>query len=352
MIRVGVVGFGLGGRVFHAPLVSSVEGLELAAVVERSADKARNRYPGIAVHRSLASLLEDKSIELVVVTTPSGNHFESAKQALEAGRHVVVDKPTGVTAAEVAELMQIAGARDRILAPFHNRRWDSDFRTIQKIISEQSLGRLVSLESCFDRWRPAPRTGSWKEDPASGGGLLLDIGTHLVDQALVLFGKPEGVSAEVVRERDGGGTNDSFTMRLRYERLWLVLSSNCLASPGRPRYLLRGTKGNYWKWGLDPQEAALNQLTRIPEGPWGQEPATSWGTLNVDVDGGMVIRPVTPTAGDYRIYYAGVRDAVLGSAPPPVAAIDAWRTARILEWATESAEKRREVECDWSEEPE
>jgi len=141
-------------------------------------------------------------------------------------------------------------------------------------------------------------------------------------------------------------------MRLRYERLWLVLSSNCLASPGRPRYLLRGTKGNYWKWGLDPQEAALNQLTRIPEGPWGQEPATSWGTLNVDVDGGMVIRPVTPTAGDYRIYYAGVRDAVLGSAPPPVAAIDAWRTARILEWATESAEKRREVECDWSEEPE
>lgn len=351
MIRVGVVGFGLGGRVFHAPLVSSVEGLELAAVVERSTDKARNRYPAIAIHRSLDALLEDKSIDLVVISTPSGNHFEAAKQALAAGKHVVADKPMSVTAAQIAELMRIASERKLILAPFHNRRWDSDFRTIQKVLEERALGRLVSFESCFDRWRPAPKAGSWKEDPAEGGGLLLDIGTHLVDQALVLFGKPAGVSAEVLRERDGGGTNDSFTVRLRYEGLSVTLSANCLASPGRPRYLLRGTRGNYWKWGLDPQEAALNQLSRIPEGPWGQEPAASWGTLNVDVDGGMVIRPVTPTPGDYRIYYAGVRDAILGTAPLPVEPVDAWRTARILEWAAESAEKRREMECDWSGEP-
>jgi scyllo-inositol 2-dehydrogenase (NADP+) len=352
LIRVGVVGFGLGGRVFHAPLVSSVEGLELAAVVERSADLAQHRYPEIAIYRSYDELLKDRSIGLAVITTPSGNHFEAAQLALKAGKNVVVDKPTATSAAQIAELMRMAKSRDRLLAPFHNRRWDSDFRTVQRVVAEASLGRLVHFESYFDRWRPAPRTGSWKEDPDRGGGLLLDIGTHLVDQALVLFGKPLAVSADVAYERDGAGTNDSFMVRLRYKAHMAVLGSNCLASPGRPRYLLRGTKGNYWKWGLDPQEAALNQIARIPDGLWGQEPPANWGTMNVDVDGGMVIRPVASTPGDYRIYYAGVRDALLGKGPAPVPALDAWRTARILEWAAESSEQRREIACEWSGEPE
>jgi len=157
-----------------------------------------------------------------------------------------------------------------------------------------------------------------------------------------------GVGAEVARERDGEGANDSFMLQLRYKGFSVTLGSNCLASPGRPRYLLRGTKGNYWKWGLDPQEGALNHISRIPDGLWGQEPPSCWGTMNVDLDGGMVIRPMTPTPGDYRIYYAGIRDALLGKAAAPVASIDAWRTARILEWAAESAEQRREMDCDWS----
>jgi scyllo-inositol 2-dehydrogenase (NADP+) len=351
MIRVGVVGFGLGGRVFHAPLVASVEGLELAAVVERSTDKAAQRYPGIVVYRKLEDLLEDRSIHLVVVTTPSGNHFEAALQALESGKHVVVDKPMTVSSAEIAELMRVAASRKLLLVPFHNRRWDGDFRTVRKILHEQSLGRLVHLESYFDRWRPIPRTGAWKEDPAQGGGLLLDIGTHLADQALVLFGKPLAVGADVTRERDGAGTNDSFALRLRYDRFAVTMGSNCLASPGRPRYLLRGTRGNYWKWGLDPQEAALSQITRIPPGPWGEEPPANWGSLNVDVDGGMVTCPVAPIPGDYRLFYAQVRDALEGKAPPPVAPLDAWRTARLLEWAELSAMERREIACDWGGEP-
>ena len=349
MIRVGVAGFGLGGRVFHAPLVSSVEGLELAAVVERSADKARNRYPDIAIYRTYDELVNDKSIELIVVTTPSGTHFDAAKQALEAGKNVVVDKPMGVSSAQIAELMCFAAKQNLLICPFHNRRWDSDFRTVQKLFNENGFGRLVHFGSYFDRWRPVPRTGSWKEDPAQGGGLLLDIGTHLVDQMLVLFGKPDGVSADVTRERDGEGSNDSFMIRLRYKGFTASLGSNCLGSPGRPRYLLRGTKGNYWKWGLDPQEAALDQVSRIaPDAPWGQEPPSKWGSLNVDVDGGMVIRPVPATPGDYRIYYAGVRDAMLGKATLPVAPLDAWRTAKLLEWAAQSAEERREIRCEWN----
>lgn len=351
MIHVGIVGFGLGGRVFHAPLVSSVDGLELAAVVDRGGRGAAERYPDVKIYRSLEELLADNSIDLVVITTPSGNHFEAARAALEAGKHVVVDKPMTTSSAQIAELIRLAADRGRLLAPFHNRRWDSDFLTILRVLREDQLGRIVHFESHFDRWRPIPRPAPWKEDAAQGGGLLLDIGTHLADQALVLFGKPEAVSAEVDRERDGRGANDAFIIRLRYPGFRVTLGANCLASPGRPRFLTRGTKGNYWKWGLDPQEAALSQITRIPDGEWGKEPSANWGTLNIDVDGGIVSRPVAPISGDYRLYYAGIRDAIDTGSPAPVSPLDAWRTARLLEWAEQSATQRCEITCDWSGEP-
>jgi len=351
MIRVGLVGFGMAGRVFHGPLVSSVDGLELAAVMERTTNKAAERYPGIVTYRSLEAMLADESLGLFVVATPSGTHFEIARQILEAGKNVVVDKPMSVTSGQIAELIRIASDKKVWLLPFFNRRWDSDFQTLKKLLVEESTGRVVFLESTFDRWRPErPKDRLWKENPEAGGGVLLDLGTHLADQALALFGKPEGVGAEVKRERDGEGANDSFTIRLRYAGLTVELGSNCLSALVRPRYHLRGTRGNYWKWGVDPQEAALNTVTRIGAGAWGVEAPEHWGTLKVNADGATVSLPVETIAGDYRLYYAGVRDALLGKAPAPTAAVDAWRVARVLEWAAESSEKRREVECDWSRE--
>jgi predicted dehydrogenase len=353
MIRVGLIGFGLGGRVFHAPLVSSVEGLELAAVLERTSNKARQRYPGIVTHRSLEEMLADSSLNLIVVTTPNGTHFELARRILLAGKSVVIDKPMAVTSAEVAQLMGLAARQNLLLAPFHNRRWDGDFQTVQELLREKSLGRLVSFESRFDRWRPIlPTDRLWKDDPSLGGGLLLDLGTHLADQAMVLFGKPEAVSADVRRERDGSGANDAFTVRLRYPGLLVTLGGNCLSLPAGPRFHLRGTHGNYWKHGVDPQEAALNSTTRITDPGWGHEPAAHWGTLHIGVDGGTVTRPVAALPGDYRRYYAGIRDALLGKAPAPVTALDAWHVARLLEWASASAEQRKEIVCDWSSEPE
>jgi predicted dehydrogenase len=351
MIRVGLVGFGMAGRVFHGPLLSSVEGLKLAAVMERSSNKAAERYPGITTYRTLEELLGDDSLGLFVVATPSGSHFKVAKQILEAGKNVIVDKPMATASAEIAELIQIAAAKGVLLAPFQNRRWDSDFQTVEKLLREGVLGRLVHFESRFDRWRPnAPTDRLWKEDPNSGG-ILLDLGTHLADQALALFGKPEAVGAEVLCEREWAKVNDSITVRLQYPGMTVVLGANCLSTPARPRYQLRGTKGNYVKLGLDPQEAALNLVSRIDDAAWGQEPAANWGTLNVDVEGGIVTRPVPAIAGDYRKYYAGVRDALLGKGPAPVEAVAAWRVARVLEWAAESAEQRREMVCDWSGEP-
>ncbi len=341
----------MGARVFHAPLVSSVEGLELAAVVERNSDQAAQRYPGITTYRSLDVLLNDASIDLVVVATPSGTHFDVARQVLQAGKNAVVDKPVAVTSGEIAHLMRLAADRKLLLIPFHNRRWDSDIQTIQKLLDEKSLGRLVQLYSCLDRWSPGAARKPWKDDPAQGGGTLLDLGTHIADQALVLFGKPNSVGAEVRRERDGEGSNDSFTLRLHYSGLIVTLEANCLSSPPRARFHLRGTRGNYWKWGGDSQEAALNKITRIDDPHWGEEPPASWGTLSVDVDHGMITRPVTPIPGDYRIFYAGVRDALLGKAKPPVEPVEAWRVARLLEWAQESSEKHCDAVCDWSSEP-
>ena len=351
MVRVGLVGFGMAGRVFHAPLISSVEGLELAAVVERHTDQAKQRYPGITTYRTLEELLADASIGLIVVATPSGTHFEVAKQVLAAGKHAVADKPVSVTSHQIAELIALAAAKERLLIPFHNRRWDGDFLTVQKLLNEHQLGRIVHMESRFDRWSPGATRRPWKDDPEQGGGVLLDLGTHLVDQAMVLCGKPLAVSADVLRERDGDGSEDAFTVRLRYERCFVTLGANQLSAPAGARFHVRGMRGNFRKKGVDPQEAALNKITHISAANWGQEAQADWGLLYVDVEGGMVSRPVATVPGDYRNFYAAVRDAVEGKAAAPVAALDAWRVARILEWARESSKKRCEVPCDWNAEP-
>lgn len=352
MIRVGLVGFGMAGRVFHAPLISSVEGLELGAVVERNSNHAAERYPGITTYRSVDELLADASIKLVVVATPNGSHFPIALQALEGAKNVVVDKPVALNSAEIAHLGNLAGGIGLHLFPFHNRRFDSDFQTIRKVIDDHSLGRLVHFESYFDRWRPGLSTRAWKED-TDQGGILLDLGTHVVDEALMLFGLPASVGAEVSREREGDGANDCFTIRLHYlTGFSATLGANCLSSLVRPRVHLRGTRGNYWKWGLDSQEEALNKITKITDPDWGKEPAEKWGTLSLDVDGKIETRQVPSAVGDYRRYYEQVRDVLMGkSDKAPATPAEAWRAARVLEWAKQSSDEHRDIECDWSGEP-
>jgi predicted dehydrogenase len=352
MIRVGLIGFGMAGQVFHAPLLSSVEGIELAAVVERTSNKAAERYPGIATYRTVEEMLADKSLRLLVVATPNGTHFSLAKEILKAGKNVVVDKPMTLTSAEAVELIALSWKHKALLVPFHNRRWDSDFLTVQKLLDEGLLGRLVAFESRFDRWRPVPlKERLWKENPEAGGGTLLDLGPHLVDQALVLFSKPEAVGAEAIREKDGAGVNDSFTIRLRYPGLIVTLGANGLSLPAMPRFHLRGTGGGYVKKDVDPQEVALKKIARIEDPHWGEEPAHDWGLLHVGTDGGSVSRPLPAVRGDYRQFYTGVRDALEGKGPAPVTAVDGWRVARLLEWAAESSERRCEIVCDWSGEP-
>ena len=351
MIRVGLVGFGLGGRVFHAPLISSVDGLELAAIVERTTNHAGERYPRLTTYRSLAEMLADPSLDLIVITTPSGTHFEMAQQVIEAGKHLVVDKPVATSSAEVAQLIDLAKRRNLRLIPFHNRRWDGDFLTVQQILQEGQLGRIVSMESRMDRWNPGSPRRPWKNDPGQGGGVLLDLGSHLIYVALLLFGKPLWIGADIERERDGEGADDSFTLRLRYNGLRVALGANMLSTPAGPRFLLRGTAGNFRKFGLDPQEAALSQITRIDTPEWGLEDRSQWGTLTRAEAGEIVTEPVPTAPGNYRRFYEGVRDCLLHQAPPPVPAVEAWQVARLIEWAHASSSARAEIPCDWTGEP-
>jgi len=353
-IGVAVIGFGLAGQVFHAPFVSAVPGLRLEVIVQRKGDEAGKAYPSARILRSVEEALKDAKVQLVVVGTPNETHFDLAKQALLAGKHVVIDKPFAATSAEAKELKDLAEKQGVVLAPFHNRRWDGDFLTVRRLLAEEAVGRLVTYESHFDRFRPMPRENTWKEGANAANGLLMDLGPHLVDQALALFGAPVGITASVRKDRDKTDIEDAFDITLEYfgysgqHGLRAHCRSSMLACDAAPRFLLHGTKGSFKKYGLDPQEPALVGGAKVPragEGEWLADPEAPWGTLTVApvlADPGTLVRTKVKTElGDYRGYYANVRDAIHGLAKLAVTPEDGYRTVKLLEMARESwAEKR------------
>ena len=346
-IRTGVVGFGLAGRVFHAPFVHAVPALELTAIVQRTGDTARQAFPQAAQVRSFEDLLAS-DVELVVIATPTPTHFDLTRQALQAGKHVVCDKPMTVTLAQAQELESLAQRQGVLLFPFHNRRWDGDFKTLRSLIDEGSLGRIVTLDSRFDRYRPQPKPNAWREED-DGGGLLYDIGPHLIDQALVLFGQPTHVQASLRRDRDTGKVPDAFDISLTFtgpqdRNITVRLGTTALALDPAPRFRLNGTRGSFVKYGLDPQEPTLVAGATVPPmgsaQPWLPEAESMWGTRTVAPDPSaptQVERSQIPTVpGDYRDYYDSVAKAIRGEASAAVTAHDAVRVARIIEFAQES----------------
>ena len=343
-IDVGLIGFGFAGRTFHAPVIRAVGGLRLAAILQRKGNEAANAYPGVRVARTLEELLASDSIQLVVIATPNVSHFDLARQCLLAGRHVVIDKPFATNYAEAAELVALADKCGRLLSVYHSRRFDGDFKTVRNLVESEALGRIVLYESHYDRYRLQLRPGAWREQPGAGSGVFFDLGPHLIDQALALFGTPEAVSADIRIERDGAVVDDAFDVTLLYNRMRVFLRGTMLASKPAPHFLIHGTRGSYVKYGLDPQENALKR-GELPGGPaWGKEPQEAWGTLS-QVDGDKITERAVPTEpGDYCAYYENVRDAILGTAELAVTPQAALSVMRVLELAKQSSNERRVVQ--------
>jgi predicted dehydrogenase len=353
-IRVGVVGFGLAGRIFHTAVIQATPGLELAAVVQRSGDDAKKEYPEARQARSIEELLADPGIRLVVIATPSYSHYELAKQCLREQRNVVIDKPFTLKSEEAAELIRTARDRKLLLTAYQNRRWDGHFRTLRSVIKGGELGRLVSFESHFDRFRPAPRRDVWRESGGPGGGTLFDLGPHLIDEALTLFGAPDTITASVRVEREHAAVDDAWDILLEYEhpyRFTAALRATLTACAPGPRYVVHGTKGSFTKWGFDPQEDQLKAGMR-PDAPgFGEEPESAWGELKLCSESGPAIRRVKTERGDYRGFYENVRDVLLGNAELEVKPEQAWRTTRLIELARESSGQGRRLKVDFSAQP-
>lgn len=351
-IRTAVLGYGFAGRIFHSPFVHAVPGLELTAIVQRHGDNAAGDYPSARILRSVEEAFADPAIDLIVVATPNDSHVEMATRALQAGKHVVVDKPVAATSAEVLALMALAKQQGKVLAPFHNRRFDGDFLTVRKLITEGKLGRIALVDSHFDRFRPIQRKNTWKEVGGGTNGVLFDLGPHLVDQALALFGTPKSITASVRQERDVTAIEDAFDIALEFappvaaRGIRYECHATMIAAEPAPRFRVNGTLGSYVKFGLDPQEGALLGGARPEElgspRAWLPEAGSEWGTLSVapdPADPTRLERSRFPTVvGDYRKFYANVRDAIRGDAPLVVSPEDSYRTIRLLELALQSSD--------------
>jgi predicted dehydrogenase len=341
MIEVGLVGYGLAGRAFHAPVIRAVPGLHLAAIMQRTGNEAAEKFPDVRIVRSVEELLAIQEIRLVVIATPNDTHFALAKQCLAAGRDVVVDKPFTTTLKEAQALVKSARDAGRLITVYQNRRYDGDFQAIRKLVAEGTLGRVVRFETNYDRFRPQLKAGAWRETTRAGSGILFDIGPHLIDHALVLFGLPEAVTADVRIEREGAVADDAFDIMLHYPRgMRAVLRSSILAAAPRSRFVLHGTQGSFVKQTFDPQENNL-RYSKIPsEGAWGAEPEENWGVLTVPGGDKFTQRRIPSANCDFRDYYANLRDALLGKAEVAVSPEWALNVMRLLEIARESSGRR------------
>ncbi|MCU4121351.1 oxidoreductase [Variovorax sp. N23] len=343
-VRVGLVGYGFAGQTFHAPVLAATPGLVLAAVASSRPEKVLADWPGVPVEPDAAALFARPDIDLVVVATPNAQHHPIAKAALEAGKHVVVDKPFTLDAGQARDLAALARRRGRLLSVYQNRRFDADYLTLRDVLASGQLGRPVYFESHFDRFRPGV-CERWREQAVPGAGLWVDLGAHLLDQAVQLFGQPDTLQLDTAALRDGAQVEDHFHALLRYETgpnapMRVVLHAATLAAHAAPRYILHGMRGSYVKHGVDPQEDALRAGGRPGADDWGVDPVP--GELKVMAIENWVRESTVPNRrGNYVDYYAAVRDAILGTGPNPVPPEEAVALMELLDLGARSAREGR-----------
>jgi predicted dehydrogenase len=345
-INVGLASFGMSGMVFHAPFLANNPGFELQKIVERTPKGSKQIYPEVNIVKDFNELIKDPDLELIVVNTPDHTHYDLTREALLAGKHVIVEKPFTITSNEGKKLIELAEKRNLILTVFQNRRWDGDFQTVRKVLSDGLIGELVEYESHFDRFRNYIQTGSWKEDLSLGTGNIYNLGSHMIDQVLILFGMPESIYADLAVRREGSKVNDYYHIHLYYGQKTAILKSSYLVREQGPRYVLHGNLGSFVKYGIDPQEELLKS-GEIPVGEdWGREDKRFWGFLHTEINGEPVRYNIETIPGNYRAFYDNVYHAIRDDGELAVKPHEALNVIRIIEAAKESSQDKKLISLD------
>jgi len=342
-IKTALATFGMSSKVFHGPLLKVNKGFEVSAVLERSKELSRELFPETSIVRNFEDILKNPEVELVIINTPDELHYEMSKVALLAGKHVVVEKPMTQNSGEAEELITLAKSKGVIFTVFQNRRWDADFRTVKKVVEEAKFGRLVEFESHFDRYRTYIAPNTWKEIGNEYVGVLYNLGSHMIDQIFVLFGRPEAVTAHLQVVRSGGVVNDYYDIRLQYKGFAAILKCSYLVKDPGPRYTIHGEYGTFYKYGIDNQEA-LMKAGNLPQGEdWGLEDPEFWGTLVYEENGEDVEELVETVPGNYNLFYDNLFDAVRNGKELAVKPEEALEVLKILEACLLSNREKRTV---------
>ncbi len=342
-INTALLSYGMSGEIFHAPLLSADPGFALSVVVQRNSDKAKQRYPNVKIVKQVNDVMGDESIELVIINVPNEWHYQYTAQALEAGKHVIVEKPFTVTVKEANDLIALAKKKNKLLTVFQNRRWDGDFLTVKKIVENGWVGKIAEFELHYDRYRNYIEANTWKEEQGPGSGILYNLGSHMLDQVLVLFGMPIEVDARVGIQRPGGKVEDFYDIRMQYKNFQAVVKSSYLVREATPRYILHGTEGSFIKYGIDPQEQALKD-GKIPGTPgWGTEPKELWGKLNTSIGGLHVEGSIETIPGNYSTFYKNVHDAIRKGDSLSVKPEESSDGIRLIEACYESSRSHKAI---------
>ncbi len=343
-IKTGLVGWGISAKVFHAPFLKASPHFEVTQVLERHNQQSKAVFPEANIVTSFDELLQ-QDIDLIVITTPNDTHYPYTQQALESGRHVVVEKPFTVHSREALQLINLAKQKQRLLAVYHNRRYVSDYFTVKKILDNNLLGDIHTFEAHYDRFRAEERPSAWREKPFPGSGILYDLGAHLIDQTLTLFGLPTFVTADVRMQRPHAKAVDWFDVKLDYGFLQATLKAGMLVREPGPRYLIHGTKGSFIKSGEDPQEAKL-RAGALPSADLGEETEDSYGLLHAEVNGIITKERVPSEKGDYALFYKNVYNTLVNQIPFPILPAQAYNVIKIIELAEESSQQKCTVQTE------
>jgi predicted dehydrogenase len=342
-IKTTLLSYGMSGEIFHAPLLAVDPGFALVSIVQRNSDKAKQRYPTIKIARKVNEVFQDDSIELVIINTPNETHFPFASQALEAGKHVIVEKPFTVNVQEAEKLIDLANKKNKLLTVFQNRRWDGDFMTIKKVLENKLVGKVAEFELHYDRYRNYIEANTWKEEQGPGSGILFNLGSHMLDQVLDLFGMPVEVDARVGVQRPNGKVEDFYDIRMQYNDFHAIVKSSYLVREAGPRYILHGTEGSFIKYGIDPQEQALKD-GKLPGSPgWGTESKELWGRLNTTIGTLHVDGLIETIPGNYTLFYKSVYDSIRKGKPLLVKPEESKDVIRLIEVCYESHRMRKAI---------